>query len=217
MSDARTLNDSTPRRESRRILRTSQTSATSVAAFALVVLSLALSGCTSPSAANIALRKQVQTQQEEIERLKRQYDAVLADYHVQPGRPPTSQPISADQAQLLFTMHGVRLGKLSRADEKGLTLHVIPTDDDGQDLKVAGSIVVDAYDLSDAGQRVGRWEFDAAKARSLWNGNLLRYEYVVPCPWTQPPTANELTVKVTFVDALTGRTFTTQKAIKKSS
>lgn len=216
MSDARTLTESTPRRKPR-ILLTRQTSATSVAASVLLLCSITLTGCFAPSSANIALRKQVQTQQEEIDQLKRQHAADLADDSVQSGNPAASQPISAAQAQALFTTHGVRLGKLSRADAKGLTLHVIPTDDDGQDFKAAGAITVDAFDLTDAGERVGHWEFDATKAKSLWNGSALRYEYVVACPWPQQPSAKEWTVKVTFTDALTGRAFTTQQTIKLSS
>src|SRR6478609_6309721 len=130
MSDARTVNDSTPRRKPWILLPT-QTSATSVAASVLCLAALFTTGCFAPSSANIALRKQVQTQQDEIDRLKRQHAADLADDSVQTGGPAASQPISAALAEGLFTTHGVRLGKLSRADDKGLKLHVIPTDDDG--------------------------------------------------------------------------------------
>ena len=179
-------------------------------ALPLILISLSAFGCSQPNAVNIALRKQVQDQAEEIERLKRQRAADLAD-NAAATQPATKPALAAGTADSLFTTHGIRLGRLSRATKGGLTLHVIPTDDGGDDFKAAGSIAVDAFDLSADGKRVGRWEFDLGATRPLWNGSSLRYEYVVPCPWQQAPSAEKVTVKVTFVDALTGRSFAVQQ------
>jgi hypothetical protein len=40
------------------------------------------------------------------------------------------------------------------------------------------------------------------------------YTYVLSCPWQSPPKHSDITLKVTFTDALTGRAFTAQKSIK---
>ncbi|MGC4032479.1 MAG: hypothetical protein QM754_12265 [Tepidisphaeraceae bacterium] len=179
----------------------------------VILLSTLAAGCTKPSAANIALRKQVQDLSAEIEDLKRQHAADLADDAVQPGSHAATQPISAAQADGLFTTHGVRFGRLTQATNAGVELHLILTDDDGNDFKAAGAIAVDLFDLSDAGRRVGQWNFDAAATRKMWNGTGLRYEYVVECPWPQPPAGKEWTLKVTFTDALTGRVFTAEQSL----
>jgi hypothetical protein len=41
------------------------------------------------------------------------------------------------------------------------------------------------------------------------------YTYVLPAPWQQQRPANpDVTIRVAFTDALTGRTFTDQKVVK---
>ncbi|HEX8324385.1 MAG TPA: hypothetical protein VF595_10790 [Tepidisphaeraceae bacterium] len=183
-------------------------------------LMLPAAGCFKPSAANIALRKQVQEQSRQIEQLSRQHSADLASLEVQGDGPASRPALSPALAADVFTTHGVRLGRLTRSSQAGaasggdgLVVHVIPTDDSGDDLKAAGAVTVEAFDLADAGRRVGHWSFTPAQTRAFWNGSGLRYEYVVPCPWPQKPNARELTVKVTFVDALTGRSFSAQQVV----
>ena len=165
-------------------------------------------GCAPPNAANIALRKQVQTQQDEIARLKRQ-TAVATMPTTGPADRPSLTPA---QTESLVTVHGIRLSRLTAVEGTTLTVHVVPTDVDEDPIKAAGAIAVDAFDLGNGGSAIGHWTFDAVQTRSLWNGTALRYEYVVPCPLAEVPT-KELTVKVTFVDALTGRSFSQQTVI----
>lgn len=196
----------------------SKGSTTNAVASSLLGLTVFISGCTSPSAANIKLRKELQDQQAEIDQLKREHAADAAGRRATATTGPTIPPaLSPDQTAGLFTTHGIRLGRLTGQDDKGLVIHLIPTDDAGDDFKAAGGITVEAFDLAAEGKRVGRWEFDAAKARSFWNGTGLRYEYVVPCPWTDKPATSQLTVKVTFNDALTGRVFDTQQVVGNKS
>ena len=193
-------------------------STTCAVALSLLALTAFVSGCTSPSAANIKLRKELQDQQAEIDQLKREHAADAAARRAIATTGPSASPaLSQDQTAGLFTTHGIRLCRLTGQDDKGLVVHLIPTDDAGDDFKAAGSITVEAFDLAAEGKRVGLWEFDAAKARSFWNGTGLRYEYVVPCPWTEKPANSQLTVKVTFTDALTGRVFDTQQVVGNKS
>ncbi|MDB5327336.1 MAG: hypothetical protein JWM57_2905 [Phycisphaerales bacterium] len=171
-------------------------------------------GCFAPSSANIKLRKELQAQQVEIDQLKREHAADAAGRRALATTGPSSTAaLSPELAAALFTTHGIRLGRLTGQDDKGLVIHLIPTDDAGDDLKAAGSITVEAFDLAAEGKRVSAWQFDAAQARSLWNGSGLRYEYVVPCPWTEKPASGQITLKVTFTDALTGRVFDTQQVV----
>ena len=41
----------------------------------------------------------------------------------------------------------------------------------------------------------------------------LMYTYVLPCSWQTPPAHGQLTLRVTFVDGLTGRSFTDQRVV----
>jgi hypothetical protein len=101
-------------------------------------------------------------------------------------------------------------------DDGVLKVYVTPIDDAGHDLKAAGSFVVELFDLSKGDNaRVGRWEFPLDQARQNWVGQALLYTYVLTLPWQQSrPEHPELTLKVRFTDALTGRTFETQKVIQ---
>ena len=189
---------------------------------ALTVGSVALCGCSAPNSANIALRKQVQDLQDRVVRLDREHAADLATTRASTSRPVGSPDLSPRQLDTLFTVHGVRLGRLTTLATRPpdapegkavLTVHVIPTDDDGNDLKAAGAIAVQAFDLKHDGHQLVDSRIDADATRKLWNGTGLRYEYVVPCPLDKPPAGTELTVRVTFTDALTGRAFDTQTVV----
>jgi hypothetical protein len=115
----------------------------------------------------------------------------------------------------LFTVHGFEFGKLTGVDDEGvLKIYVVPIDDSGQKIKAAGSFVVAAFDLAnDPNSLIARREFSVDEARKNWFGQALLYEYVLPVPWNSPPKHPDVTVKVSFTDALTGRTFTGQKVI----
>src|SRR6185436_3713615 len=118
--------------------------------------------------------------------------------------------LPADRLAKLFTTTDIQLGRLTggadldpdRPGDEGLKVYVTPVDNSGQKFKAAGAIVVEAFDLAApaASSRVGRWEFSVENAAKYWSGALLRYEYVLPCPFEKRPAHTDVTVKVTFTD-----------------
>ncbi|MBV8782075.1 MAG: hypothetical protein JO353_11825 [Phycisphaerae bacterium] len=182
-----------------------------IANLVLIASVVSLGGCGSPSAANIALRIKLQKRDDEIAKLKRQHTADQADLVARRG--PTTQSLSSEKLASLYTTHGIKIGKLTGETKNGFRVEVTPTDEDGQSLKAAGSFDVSLFDLADKGTSIGEWKFDEAAARSNWLGSAFMYAYVLPCPLKQPPAHSDLTVRVTFTDALTGRQFTEQKEI----
>jgi hypothetical protein len=190
--------------------------------FALLACA-ALAGCGAPSAANIELRKQNQDLREQIEGLNRTHDADQATIKGLQGQIGTLPTLPADRLEKLFTTHGIELGRLSggldadpaKPGDEGLRIDVTPTDDQGQKLKAAGSFTVEAFDLAAKPAQIGKWAFDAAATRQAWVGALMSYHYVLKCPWqATAPAREDLTVKVTFRDELTGRLFEAQRVIK---
>ena len=94
-------------------------------------------------------------------------------------------------------------------------MYVVPIDGQRQQIKAAGSFVVEAFDLARGDNaRIGRWEFPLEQAAKNWFGQALLYGYVLQAPWQQRPEHADVTLKVSFTDALTGRTFTEQKVVK---
>lgn len=183
-------------------------------------------GCGSPSKVNILLRKENQTLRKEMSDLKRAHEADVADMRARDaarsGEASATTLPSPALLDTVVTTHGLRIGKLtggfdadaSKPGDEMLKVYVVPTDRTGDLLKAAGSFEVEMFDLAEQKQvRLGHWEFSADETAALWYGQFLSYGYVLPCPWQTVPTHRDVTVKMSFTDTLTGRTFTEQKQI----
>ena len=180
-------------------------------------------GCSSPSAANIELRKKIDALQIKIEDLDRRHEADQATIAGFKSGATTVPSLSEDRVAELFTTHGLKFGRLTggadldpnKPGDEGLKVYVCPTDDQGQPLKAAGTFDVDAFDLAqgDGETRVGHWNFDIKQTRESWYGVAMMYTYALTCPWQQSPAHHDLTIRVTFTDALTGRKFTAQRQV----
>lgn len=177
---------------------------------AVVISAICVSACSKPNAANIALRKENQELRNKVAALERQHEADAAALR---GK---ERGTSAAPAEHLFTVTGLSFGRLTGAapDGKGLKVYVVPIDSAGEKIKAAGSFVVEAFDLKREGeQRIGKWEFPIEQAAKNWFGQAMLYTYVLEAPWQTHPERNDLTLKVTFTDGLTGRVFEAQKQI----
>ena len=191
---------------------------------ASAVLLLLVAGCGGPNKGNIAVRKQNQELREEIERLKRVHEGDVATIRsLQESRAGSALPtLPQDRIEKLFTTHALKLGRLTGGSrlqpnspgDDALKIYAFPADEDDQPLKAAGSFVVEAFDLNQPEHPlVGRWEFPTTEARKNWFGEGMLYTYVLPCPLKSPPQRDQLTVRVSFTDELTGRRFDAQKVV----
>ncbi len=157
-----------------------------------------------------------------IAELNRIHDADAATVAALQERKGTVPTLPAGRLDKLFTAHGIMLGRLTgvadlnpaTTGDEGIKVYVVPTDASGEPLKAAGSFVVEAFDLNKPSDNlVGRWSFSVDDARKSWYGRAMLYTYVLTCPWQRLPEHESLTLKVTFHDELTGRTFEAQKVI----
>jgi hypothetical protein len=189
--------------------------------FSIFLFPLLLAACTTPNKANILLRKQNQDLHDRVARLERTQEADRAKIVGLESAATTLPSLPPDRLDELFTVHGLRIGRLSggavldsaKPGDEGLKVYVVPTDQAGEDIKAAGSFTIEAFDLArEKDQKVGRWDFDLKQSKKDWYGSLL-YSYVLTCPWQKVPTHSKLTVKITFTDALTGRRFQTQRGV----
>jgi hypothetical protein len=178
-------------------------------------------GCGTPSGANIALRKELQQRDQQIALLKIQHQGDLADLRA--ASRPTTTMLVPDELARLFTTHGLSFGRLTggsnldtgKPGDQGLKIYVVPTDDDGQPLKAAGTFTVQVFDLSQPTDNlIGEWHFDLEQTRQSWYGSALLYNYVLTCPWQKRvPVNSQLTIRATLHDELTGREFTQQRLV----
>jgi len=175
-----------------------------------------LVGCAQPNAANVALRKEIDELHAKVDDLNRRHAADEATIAGLRSGSTTAPSLPEDRIAQLFTTHGLTFGRLTGVQEQTLKVYVCPSDDSGQTLKAAGAFEIDAFNLSQSGEtRIGHWTFDVAQARENWYGQGMLYTYVLKCPLEKSPPANtELTIRVTFTDALTGRKFNAQRQVQ---
>ncbi len=187
------------------------------------VLLVLLVGCGSPSAANIELRKQNQQLQGKIEQLQRDLSGANAQIYALEKNATTVPVLPESRLKELITVHGLKIVKgtgpgdlnPSQPGDEGLKVFVVPTDQYAQPIKAAGSFTVDAYDLQmPQHPHIGHWVFPASTVQNYWYSFLVLYTYILPCPWTELPRHESITVHVTFHDLLTGRQFRAERVVK---
>jgi len=187
--------------------------------FGLVSVVLAFAGCGSPNAANIQLRKQNQTLQGQVDQLTDQHHRDMDTLAACQRSHPTTASLSPERLDSLVTTHGLSFGKLTGGDnpdstatvDTQLKVFVVPVDADGTPIKAAGTFKVEAYDLDDpAKPLIGTWNFDLIRTRSSFYSQFALYTYVLVCPLQTKPAHSNLTIHVTFSDALTGWQFKDQ-------
>jgi hypothetical protein len=181
-----------------------------------------LLGCNnSPSTANIGLRKQVQSLTDENAHLTAQHAADQASLAAAKTG-GSVELLSPARLDTLFTTTGLKIADRTGGDrstnglayDDRLKIYAAPLDAYGDTIKSAGAFRVQAFDLAAANdQLIGDWSFPLSDAEKNWYGKYLMYNYVLDCPWQTPPLHGELTIKVTFIDALTQRQFEAQTVV----
>jgi hypothetical protein len=185
---------------------------------AILSLSIGLlAGCPGPpDRINVQLRKDKQALEEKVASLTTQSAADRARIAALEKSAATAPVLPQERLDRLVTVHSIQIGRLTHwaDDGKSLKVYLSPLDADGDTLKAAGSWVVEAFDLSRAGEaRIGRWEFEVTQCRGAWVGVLVN-QFVFACALAARPEHADITVKVTFRDELTGRVFVDQRVVR---
>lgn len=188
----------------------------------LLAAMLLIAGCTTPSKANVELRKQNRELRDEMANLNRVHEADQASLRTLQSSRSVLPTLPGERIDELFTTHGLSFGRLTgggdleaaKPGDEALKIYIVPLDQYGDVLKAAGAFTVEAFDLDRPGeQKIGQWEFPVDQAEKNWYGGALLYTYVLTCPWQTVPQHSKLTIQVTFLDALTQRTFTQRREI----
>jgi len=182
---------------------------------------LIVAGGCQPSMTYIQLRKDKQELSARVVQLERELDAsrsqILAMRH---DLPPAVDPLRLDK---LYTAHGLSFGRMTRgyqldpqtSADQGVVVHIVPTDQQGHQLKAAGSFKVSLLDLNRPEEAlIGQAFFDLEQSAQAWHGQALLYNYVLRVPFDNPPSGGEVLIRVEFRDELTGRRLTGEKKIQ---
>lgn len=91
--------------------------------------------------------------------------------------------------------------------DDGVTVYIQPIDKQGHVIKAAGEIRVQLLDLAnpDGQHLLGEYVLDVDHAAEAWHGRFMTQHFTVKCPWrVGPPGHREITIRVRFLDYLTG-------------
>ena len=124
----------------------------------------------------------------------------------------------------LYQVKAIQLGQYTRGtdlDKKpghdAVKIQLEPIDQRGDVIKAAGDVKVHLYDLAEPGEGsfLGEYRWNAEQLSKTWVSGFIIYHFGLACPWKKgPPKHDVVTVRVEFVEYLTGRKFTAQKAVK---
>ena len=111
----------------------------------------------------------------------------------------------------------LRSGGLDYDDAPGddlLSAVVVPTDAQGETVKLPGELEIEVFDLAQSGERrIGHWKFNAQDTAAAWHSSFIGSGYLFKLPWQTVPARSDLLLhaKLTTPD---GRQFDASENIR---
>ncbi|HSV27219.1 MAG TPA: hypothetical protein VLH60_04930 [Sedimentisphaerales bacterium] len=192
---------------------------------AVLLCALFAGGCADYSRQNDALRAKLMARDKEAAAMRRTVAELTAAGEECRQQVATLQGLSEEQRRAgvpeILDVIIVRRTGIYDAEKAGeavrLMVYFRPIDDVGDAVKAAGHARVGLWDLSaePAKARLAEWDISFTELKRMWSGSMLSNFYRLELPVPQDYAARkDLTVKLTFTDYFTGRTFSRQLAIK---
>ena len=132
--------------------------------------------------------------------------------------------LGPDRLKKLYYTTGIKLGQYTggadlngQAGDDGIKVFLRPIDTNGDTIKAAGSVTVQLYDLAQPADKtlIGEYKWSVDEVAKAFSGGFLTYHFSFTCPWKSgPPKHDGITVRVEFIDYLTGKTLSVQKLCK---
>ncbi len=124
----------------------------------------------------------------------------------------------------LYLVQRVRLGSATGGinldggpAHEGVKVFLEPIDQHGSVIKAPGEVRIQLYDLAAPAKEnlLGEYRFGLDETARHWSSGFIAYHYSFTCRWkSAPPKHEQVTVRVEFLDYLTGRKHTAQKLCK---
>lgn len=168
---------------------------------------------------NLKLEQDLAAAQAKAAQTEKRVAELMEQLDKQTPRVPT---LPRERLDAMFTVSRVELRNAEARDFDGdnrldgFRVFVRPYASGGETLPATGTLTVEAFDLSlqEGSQRLASLTVPPAELKKQWYGMLGLNQFGVNVPWTRKPEGEEITFRIRFVEALTGDTFTDQRAIK---
>jgi hypothetical protein len=130
--------------------------------------------------------------------------------------------IPAEHAQSLGRVSGLSINRLMSGgkdqdgdkQDEAIQVIVTPHDSEGDLVKIAGQLEIEAYDLTKSGddKRIGRWMFEPGEVRKHWHAGFLSSGYQFHLPLDEAPGGKQLLVHARMLTT-DGRQFDTNQTL----
>lgn len=168
--------------------------------------------------------EQLEQARGELRKLTESRDGLQAVVIDQQKQLRSLQRLGSARLEKLFHVEKIQLGRYTGpvdtdddGSQDGIKVFLRPLDREGHTIKAAGDVKIRLFDLAaDPNENlIGEYNWTAEKIADQWSGSFMTYHFSFVCPWKSgPPRHGEITVRVEFVDYLTGRNFAAQKVCK---
>jgi hypothetical protein len=191
---------------------------------ALLASAWALSGCeTGPSELD-TLRDKLDQSRDNNQELRLRVEGLEERLAQQTEQIRILQELGPKRLDYLFSVDRISLGRYTGSYrprdgeyDSGVRVYLEPIDQYGSVIKAAGEVTVELFDLAqpEGSTRLGNFRFPVEEIRQHWASGFLTYHYNFDCPWPDnaPPAHGQITVRVTFVHYLTGKSFVSQRVV----
>jgi outer membrane murein-binding lipoprotein Lpp len=191
---------------------------------ALVCGLLVVAGCSDYSSQYDAVSSKLAAKEKENATLQQTVDTLTKENSQCQQQVRTLQGLTAEQkTESIPTVSDVTIAKRTgiynaeTADrETRLVIYFRPIDETGDAIKASGAVHIELWDLDlePAKAVLVMWNISAGELKKTWSGSLLadfyRLAFTVPEDYA---TRKNLTLKLTFTDYFTGKTFSGQMAV----
>lgn len=135
----------------------------------------------------------------------------------------TLQALGEKRLEQLYTVKRIRLGASTcggdtdgKQGDDAVKVVIEPIDQHGSVIKAAGRVSIRVFDLAapEATNLLAESSHDPNTVTKHWVSGFMGGYFAFTCPLPAPPAHSELTVRVEFIEYLTGKTFTAQKVVK---
>jgi hypothetical protein len=191
-------------------------------AVAMLVGLATAGGCTDPDQ-TLSLRRQLQDANDALRKAEREKLGLTTRIAKQQEHIDRLQAIGAQRMKHIFRVERIRLGRYTggadldgKTGDDGIKVYIQPIDQHGSIIKAAGTVKVQLFDLAaPTGKNlIFEQTWPAETIHKNWTAGLLGNHFAFKCRWKTRPAHDEITVRAEFVDYLTARRFTAQKACK---
>jgi outer membrane murein-binding lipoprotein Lpp len=132
--------------------------------------------------------------------------------------------LGPDRIKKLYYVRSIKLGQYTggadlngQPGDDGIKVFLRPIDSNGDTIKAAGAVTVQVYDLAQPADKtlIGEYKWSVDEVAKAFSGGFMTYHFTFTCPWKSgPPKHAGITVRVEFIDYLTGKTMSAQKVCK---